>query len=282
MSILLKISSLYPTFNDAERKVADTILRNPEAVRALSITRLGEHANVSQTTVNRFCRSLGCEGYTDFKLALVEEMVMQRQDHPEGHGDVTDEDSLGVVVQKVLSLDLEVIRDTLENLDLAAFEKAVDALAKARVIGTFGVGSSHPVAMDLYYRFLRMGFQSVFSSDGHMQAINAALLGPGDVAVVISHSGETQDTLDAAELAREAGATTICLTNFPQSSLAGRGDVCLLTSSKRLSWPNEALLTRLSQLALLDALCVAVHRRKKHDAAPALKHIERAVARKRR
>ena len=282
MTILLRISSLYPTFNDAERKVADTILHEPEAVRALSITRLGEHAHVSQTTVNRFCRSLGCEGYTDFKLALVEEMVTQRRDHPEGHGDVTDEDSLSTVVQKVLSLDLEIIRDTLENVDMTAFAKAVDALAEAGVIGTFGVGSSHPVAMDLYYRFLRMGFQSVFSSDSHMQAINAALLGPGDVAVAISHSGETQDMLDAVALAREAGATTICLTNFPQSSLAGSGDICLLTSSKKTTWPNEAILTRLPQLALLDALCVAVNRRKKHDAAPALEHIERAVARKRR
>ncbi len=282
MSILLKISSLYPSFNDAERKVADTILHDPEAVRALSITRLGEHSGVSQTTVNRFCRSLGCEGYTDFKLALVEEMVTQRQDHPEGHGDVTDEDSLNIVVQKVLSLDLEIIRDTLENLDLAAFEKAVEALSQARVIGTFGVGSSHPVAMDLYYRFLRMGFQCVFSSDSHMQAINAALLGPGDVAMAISHSGETQDTLDAVALARETGATTICLTNFPQSPLAQRGDICLLTSCKKTTWSNEAILTRLPQFALLDALCVAVNRRKKHDAAPALEHIERAVARKRR
>ena len=282
MSILLRISSLYPSLNDAERKVADTILHDPEAVRALSITRLGEAAGVSQTTVNRFCHSLGCEGYVDFKLALVEEMVTQRQINPEVHSDVTDEDSLGTVIQKVLSLDLEVIRDTLENVDLAAFEKAVDALSQARVIGTFGVGSSHPVAMDLYYRFLRMGFQSVFSSDSHMQAINAALLGPGDVAVAISHSGETQDTLDAVALAREAGATAVCLTNFPQSSLAQGGGICLLTSSKKTSWPNEAILTRLPQLALLDALCVAINRRKKHDAGLALEHIDRAVARKRR
>lgn len=282
MTILLRISSLYPSFNEAERKVADTILHEPESIRALSITRLGELAGVSQTTVNRFCRSLGCEGYTDFKLALVEEMVAQRLVIPEVHSDVTDDDSLEIVVQKVMSQDLEVIRDTLENLDLAAFEQAVDTLAKARVIGTFGVGSSHPVAMDLYYRFLRMGFPSVFSSDSHMQAINAALLKPGDVAMVISHSGETQDTLDAVELAQETGATTICVTNFPQSSLAQRCDICLLTSSKKSYWLNEAIVARLPQLALLDALCVAVNRRKKHASAPTLEHIERAVARKRR
>lgn len=282
MTILLRISSLYPSFNDAERKVADTILQDPEAVRALSITRLGEKANVSQTTVNRFCRSLGCEGYTDFKLALVEELVAHRQTVVEDHSDVSDADSLAVVVQKVMSLDLEMIRDTLENLDLGAFEKAVDALADARVIGTFGVGSSHPVAMDLYYRFLRMGFQSVFSSDSHMQAIHAALLKPGDVAIAISHSGETLDTLDTVDLARETGATTICITNFSQSSLAARCGICLMTSSKKAYWPNEAIMARLPQLALLDALCVAVNRRKKHDAAPVLEHIERAVARKRR
>jgi len=282
MTILLKVASLYPSFNDAERKVADTILHRPEAVRALSITRLGELAGVSQTTVNRFCRSLGCKGYTDFKLALVEEMVAQRQFVPEVHSDVTDDDSLEIVVQKVMSQDLEVIRDTLENLDMEAFTQAVETVAKARVIGTFGVGSSHPVAMDLYYRFLRMGFQSVFSSDSHMQAINAALLKPGDAAVVISHSGETQDTLDAIKLAQETGATTICVTNFPQSTLARRCDICLLTSSKKSYWLNEAIVTRLPQLALLDALCIAVNRRKKHDAAPTLEYIERAVGRKRR
>jgi RpiR family carbohydrate utilization transcriptional regulator len=277
----MRISSLYPSFSRAERLVADAILKDPKTTRALSITQLGQMCRVSQATVNRFCRTLGCDGYKEFKLALVEELVPQRNRTADVHSDVDENDTLPILVQKVLALDIEAIRDTLEYLNLDIFQKAVDALVNSRVVCTYGVGSSLPVAMDLYYRFVRAGLQCRFTLDSHMQAISAGLLGPGDVAVAISYSGETQDTLDCVELAAEAGATTVCITNFPQSSLAQRCQVSLITSAKKTYWMNEAVTTRLAQLALSDALCVAVSRHKNQDIDMVINRIERSVARKR-
>jgi DNA-binding MurR/RpiR family transcriptional regulator len=281
MSILMRISSLYPSFSRAERLVADAILKDPKTTRALSITQLGQMCRVSQATVNRFCRTLGCDGYKEFKLALVEELVPQRHRPVDVHSDVDEADSLPILVQKVLALDIEAIRDTLEYLNLDVFQKAVEALVSARLVCTYGVGSSLPVAMDLYYRFVRSGLQCRFTPDSHMQAISAGLLGPGDVAVAVSYSGETQDTLDCVELAAESGAATICITNFPQSSLAQRCQISLITSAKKTYWMNEAVTTRLAQLALSDALCVAVSRHKDQNLDTVIDRIERSVARKR-
>ncbi|MDR3708782.1 MAG: MurR/RpiR family transcriptional regulator [Capsulimonadaceae bacterium] len=282
MSLLLQISSQYPALSDAERKIADVLLGDPFAVRDLSITSMGKRCGVSQTTVNRFCNTLGFSGYIGFKRKLIEDLVSERTELADVHGDVEEGDSDALLIQKVFNLDIQAIRTTSENIDLDAFRRATDAVASGRMIGVFGVGSSLPVATDLYYRFLRLGLRCGFSSDSHMQAINAALLAPGDVAVAISYSGENQDTLDCVELANEAGATTLCVTSFTGSRLARSSSISLTTSARRSMWLNEAIPGRLAQLALFDALCVAVARNLRAESSPVAAQVEKAVARKRR
>jgi len=236
MSILLKISAHYPSMNGAERKVADALLKDPAGARFLSITQLATLAGVSQTTVNRFCRSLDFHGFIDFKRLLIEDLAARRNEEPDVHGDVKD--------------------------DAVVFARIVSVLAGARTIGIFGVGSSSPVAMDLSYRLLRSGLRCSYAFDSHMQAIQASLLGPEDVALAISHSGESQDTLDCLDLAATAGAATVGITSFSQSTLARLCGLCLMTSTKKNFWLSEAIPSRIAQLALCDALCVAVTRLK--------------------
>lgn len=282
MPVLQKISSYYPSFNEAERKVADTILRDPESSRALTITRLGELSGVSQTTVNRFCRVLGFEGYSRFKLALVEDLVPQLQRVQAPRAGTAASQTNKDVVQNVMSIGVEAIVDTMENLDMAAFDAAVSKIARARTVATFGVGSSLPVAMDLHYRLLNAGAQARFSEDSHIQAISASLLTSSDVAIAISYSGETRDTLDVVDLANEAGAATVCLTHFPKSTLAQASSICITTSGKKSFWLNEAIPVRLAQLAICDALCIAIGIKLKRTVSKSTALIARAVELKRR
>jgi DNA-binding MurR/RpiR family transcriptional regulator len=282
VSLLLQISSQYPALTEAERKVADEVIKDTARVRDLSITSLGQLCGVSQTTVNRFCIALGFDGYVGFKRKLIEDLVAGSREPVEIHGDVSDTDSDADLIRKVFNLDAQAIRHTAENVDPAAYRQAVDAIANARVIGIFGVGSSLPVVMDLYYRMLRLGLNCAFSSDSHMQAINAALLTSGDVAVAVSYSGENQDTLDCVDLAADAGATTIGVTSFAGSRLARSSAIRLTTSSQRSIWLNEAIPGRLAQLALFDAICVGVARNLGVASSPVTGKVDKAVARKRR
>lgn len=281
--VLLSIAGYYPSLNEAERRVADFVSQHPDEAKGMPVTRLAERSGVSQTTVVRFCRALGYEGYADFKLALIEDLVPYNHNQalPDVHSEVERDDSLSTLVEKVLSMDMHAIDNTLKVLDLGEFARAVKAIQNARVVEILGVGSSLPVAMDLYYRLLRSGAQSRISVDSHMQAINAGLLQAGDVALAVSHSGEARNTLDAIELAKEAGATTVCVTNFPRSTLARICDISLVTSAGKTRWVDEAITARIVQLAVFDALCVALAREKSKDVLPKLEQIEKAVIRKR-
>ncbi|MCS6829189.1 MAG: MurR/RpiR family transcriptional regulator [Armatimonadota bacterium] len=281
-SVLEKVSALYTSLNEAERRVADFVLNHPEEARGCSVIHLSDRSGVSETTVVRFCRSIGFKGYADFKLALVAELAPHREAPPELHGDVSTEDDLPRLVQKVVNMDVQALASTMELLDVTQFELAVDALANARRVAIFGVGSSLPVCMDLQYRLQRCGVNTLFSVDDHMQAINAALLQPGDVGLAVSYSGESRETIDSVELAKESGAQTICVTSFRRSSLAKLCDICLITSAGRTKWLDENITVRLVQLALFDALCVALARLKRAEAMPLLERIARAVEHKRR
>lgn len=276
--VLHRIGLVYESLNEAERKVADLIRVNPGTARGLSITRLGELSGVSQTTVVRFCRTIGFEGYADFKLALVEELVPRTNALPDEHSDVNADDSLSVLVQKVLANNALAINSSFEIIDMDAFERSVEILTSAQTTELLAVGSSLPVAMDLYYRFLRSGIRCRMHVDGYTQAINARLLEPGDAAVAISYSGESRDTIEAVQLAKESGATIICVTNFPSSSLAAIADIRLITSSSKMRWLDEAVTARLVHLTLFDALCVAISRRRGPEALTMLDRIEKAVA----
>ncbi len=280
-SVLERVSALYTSLNEAERKVADFVLNNPEAARGCSVIHLSDLSGVSETTVVRFCRAIGFKGYADFKLALVADLAPHREPLPDVHGDVSPEDDLPTLVQKVLNMDVQAVASTKDLLDMNQFERAVDAIAQARRVAIFGVGSSLPVCMDLQYRLQRVGIQSLFSVDDHIQAINAALLEPQDVGLAVSYSGESRETIESVELAKETGATTICVTSFRRSPLAKLCDICLITSAGRTQWLDETITARLVQLALFDALCVALARRKQPEAVNVLQRIARAVERKR-
>jgi RpiR family transcriptional regulator, carbohydrate utilization regulator len=250
------VRATYPSLSEAEQRVAGAILERPTEAVFLPVKELAQRVGVSEATIVRCCRSLGYSGLRELKLALAAETLTAPRHVI--HETVEPGDSVLAVVRKVLRSAQEAIADTLAVLDEASIEQAVAALLSATRIEFYGIGSSMPIALDAYYRFLRLGLPVTVVTDPHMQAVSAALLPPGAVAFAISHTGRTRETLDALQKARSAGATCILLSSYAKTPLSRLADVTLVTASRETFFRTEALASRLAHLGLLDALYVAV------------------------
>ncbi len=171
------------------------------------------------------------------------------------------DDDLDTVVAKIAFADARAVEETAQQLDLDALHEVIDALVAARRVDVYGVGASGFVALDFQQKLHRIGRVAFAWPDPHMALTSAALLTPEDVAVAISHSGATQDTLDALALAKRGGATTVAVTNFPRSPLAELGDHVLTTAARETTFRSGATASRLAQLTVIDCVFVGVAQR---------------------
>lgn len=254
-SLLLTIRGLLPALNEQEQKVGQYVLDHADEVIHLAMSDLAVRCAVSDTTVFRFCRRVRTDGYQDFKIRLALEL---EPDHSTTYASITGGDSVAQAARKVITADVKALEDTLKVLDLAALERAADALLAARRVDIYGSGGGAIAALELQYKLMRVGVRAVPHTDGEMQVISATLLTPADLAVGISHSGESHDVLRALGVARQAGATTIAITNHPASPLAKLADVSLHTAAQEALAHGYPLGARVAQVALIDVLYAAL------------------------
>ncbi|MCH4547459.1 MurR/RpiR family transcriptional regulator [Rhizobium changzhiense] len=252
-----RIRAIRKDLSPTAGRIADFIMLNAAEVVHMSVTEVAERAEASEGSVVGFCQSLGARGFQQVKIALARDLVQPVQFI---HEDLTPEDDTAAVIEKVFQSDLQALRDTQKALDVAALARAVEAIRKASRVEVFGIGSAAPIAEDMNYRLLRIGIQSRASVDSHIQAITAALADKSTTVVTISHSGSTVETLTATRLAKEAGATTIAITNFGKSPLLAHSDIVLNTLARETQFRTEAMTSRIAQLAIVDALiaCLAL------------------------
>lgn len=253
--VLALIRSHLPDMGPAEERLAQHVLANPDQVVYSTVTGVAEGAGVGEATVIRFCQSLGFRGYQEFKLVLARDLVTREQNIQE---DIKADDSLDMVVRKVSFASTRAIEDTARVLDSSQLEKAVAAIAAARKVLFIGVGASALTCLDAALKFGRIGVDAQAHLDTHTQTMAAALLQPGDVAVGISHTGSTKDTVDALRTAREAGATVGCIVNHARSPLAQVAQIVLLTASPETPLASGALRSKIAQLLVLDLLFTGV------------------------
>mgnify|MGYP003762404703 FL=1 len=254
---LLRIKSEYVELSDAHKKVADYILKNPAKIVHLSVSEMAEVCGVSEATVVRFAKNLGYDGFHAMKIFLAGELS-SAPSTDQIHEDVLETDDIRTLMRKVFASEIQALQDTLNAIDEVAFERAVDAIAGARQIGFHAFGNSRTVAMDAHYRFLRIGLLSYVSVDIANDHILASMMTPRDVAIGISHSGSSKHTVKALAYAKEAGATTICLTGFPKSPITKVSDICLYSIARETMFREEAMASRVAQNCIMDALYVAV------------------------
>lgn len=240
-----------------QRRIAEFVLANTAEVIHMSITELAERTSASEGSVVALCQQVGARGFQQLKIALAGDIVQPVQFI---HEDLGRDDPAGTVVAKVFASGLQAMNDTLRVLDVDALDAAARTIHAARRTEVYGVGSSAPVAEDAAYRLLRIGIEARAVVDSHAQAISASLSGPDVAVLTISHSGATHETLAATRLARDAGATTICLTNYGRSPLLSHASIVLHTMAKETRFRTEAMTSRIAQLAVIDSLiaCVAL------------------------
>ncbi|WP_189232964.1 MurR/RpiR family transcriptional regulator [Streptomyces flaveolus] len=282
---LAGIRAALPSLAPSERRVAEAVLADPAQASELSISALGKRADTSVATVMRFCRAIGIANYPQLRLALAAAAAREDArggDRPAPGTDISATDTLDEIVRKIVYNEMHALEDTGAGLDVEVLGRAVDAVAGARRIDIFGVGASAFVGQDLHQKLHRIGHTAFVWTDRHAALTATALLGPGDVALAISHSGETEDTVEPLQVAAERGATTIALTNAPRSALAVSADLVLATCARETPFRSGATASRIAQLALIDCLFVGVAQRSYDATTAALEKTYGAVQRRRR
>ena len=258
--MLDRIKASLPSLAPAEQRVGKLVLLDPRTFASLPVSELADRAHVSKPTVVRFCRSMGYDGLSDFKLKLagtVSEGV------PFIHRSVDVDDKVGDVLVKVIDNTVAAFLKYRNDASTHAIEKAVDALVSTYNgrgrIEFYGAGNSGIVAQDAQHKFFRLGINAIAYSDGHMQVMSASMLGPGDCLVIISNSGRTRDLMDAADIARKHGATVIVVT-ASGSPLATAGHIHLAADHPEGYDRYSPMTSRLMHLMVIDvvATCLAL------------------------
>ena len=256
--MLDRIKAALPSLAPAEQRVGRLCLADPRAFAKLPVSELADRSHVSKPTVVRFCRSVGYDGLADFKLKLAGTV---NEGVPFIHRSVDVDDKIGDVMVKVIDNTVAALLKYRNEASTMAMERAVVALVEAykagRQIQFFGVGNSGIVAQDGQHKFFRLGVNTTAYSDGHMQVMSASVMRPGDCVVVISNSGRTRDLMDACDIARKNGATTIVIT-ASGSPLASAGHIHLSADHPEGFDKYSPMVSRLMHLMILDILATAV------------------------
>ncbi len=278
-ALLGQIRRARDKLSPAEKRVAEHVLAHPRAALSEPIAEIARAAAVSQPTVIRFCRSLGCEGLSDFKLRLASGLSATV---PVTHTQVTGEDSMLELGVKVLGNTASAILQLREQLNRDTLGRAIEVLSAAQRIEFYAVGHYGVVADDAQFKFLRFGVPSAAITDTRLQLLSANVLRPTDVVVIVSSSGRIDELLAVAELARERGAAVIAIT-ASHSPLARKADVALIVDHVEDLATQLPMVSRILHLLVIDILAVGVAMRRSGQAGegsvvlPAL--AEAAVAR---
>lgn len=250
---LLKIKEAINNLKPSEKKVADYILDNTDEIIGLSISELADRSGTSEAAVVRLCKTLQFNGYRDFKIDITSDIASQKTEENK-YTDIRAGDRLETIIENVCHNNKKSIEDTLEILDYEEVNRAVNAIHKARRVDFYGVGASGIIAMDGQQKFMRINKFCQAYTDPHLQVTAAANLKKGDVAVLISYSGQTRDIIDSMKVARESGATIIAITKYGKSILSEGADVRLFLSSPETSMRSGAMGSRIAQLNMIDII----------------------------
>ncbi|MDR5903958.1 transcriptional regulator HexR [Franzmannia qiaohouensis] len=260
-------------FRRSEQKVARFVLRNPEEVIHMRIVDLATEAKVSEPTVVRFCRALGCNGFQDFKLKLAQMLATGSQF---AQFSMNDDDSVAEFSHSIFDSTVGTLLSVRDRLDNDLLSKAINALAMANRVEFYGFGASGAVAFDAQHKFFRLQISTSAYADPHMQNMSAVTLKPGDVVVAISQTGRTKALVASVQLAREVGATVIglCPSGSP---LADEVSIPLFIDVHEDIEIYTPMSSRIAHLVLIDVLAVGVAKTRGPKLTEQLKSVKRSL-----
>lgn len=256
-----KIREVYGELRKSERKVADYVLQNKGKISIMGLEEVAKQSDVSTPTVVRFTKALGYEGFKEFKMELLKSLPPNDEienDKMLLDLHVSKDDKLEDLPMKIIGLSIKALEDTLKFLNYEDYRKAIELITNSDIIDIYGVGNSGSIGSDFMNKLTRIGINCRAYSDNHLQQLCACHLTKNDLAIAISHSGGTKDTIDALHIAKESGAKTLVLTNFKASKITKYADITLFTGDTEKTFYSETMSSRISQLALVDMLYMGI------------------------
>lgn len=259
--VKIRIQQIYAGLRPSEQKVADYILEYKGKASKLLMETLAQETGVSQPTVIRFVKAAGYEGFKDFKYALVQE---EAKEQPEDSDKISlygfqlsKKDRLEDVPGKIVTTSIDMLEETLKNISMKEYKRAVEAVLGAENIVIYSVENSVCTANDLLTKLTYLGLKCRIYGDYYLQNVSAVNLTRKDLAIGISYSGCSRHTVEMLALAQKAGATTLALTNFENSLLAKYADIVLCASNRQFLY-GDTIFSRITQLALVDMIYAGV------------------------
>jgi RpiR family carbohydrate utilization transcriptional regulator len=273
-TLLSNLAKPIQAFSKAEQKVADAILANPELTTRSSIARLAQSAEVSEPTVNRFCKRLGATGFPDFKLKLALSLASGARFI---NSAVAEDDTAPTFTPKIFNASIHALEKTRDSIDPKLIHHVIDEVVASKRIYFFGQGNSGPVAQDAEFKFFRFNTPVSAHQDPLMQRMLAAASKPGDLLFIISYTGRTIGLVETARLARDSLATVISIT-APASPLARASDLAITLDVGEDTDEYLPMTSRLAQLTLLDVIATGVTLRQGQAHLPHLARIKASLA----
>lgn len=279
--IVLKLNEVADHLPPSERKIAVYLVGNLDTVLGISVEELASRSNSSQAAVVRFCKKMGYRGYRDFSLKLAREVsVSQKNEAKEREcPDIKVGDRAGNVISSVCQRNMRAIEDTGSLVDPDQVELAAGRIFAARRVDIYAVAASHLAALDAQQKLLRIGKLVSAYSDPHLQLSSAASLGPEDVVLALSWSGETKEVIQACDTAKKAGAFIISVSRLGQVKLRNYSNMHFGLSAPESSLNSGAMSSRIAQMTMVDILFSCLLSHHYDEASPYLKRTRQAAAR---
>lgn len=250
-----EIRNTFPKLRKSEQKAARYMLEHPERMETISLDEAARVMEVSQPTIMRMLKSVGYQGFREAKVAFVEERMKKSEGET---GDVLSlaidkTDQIEDIPAKVIGNTIRLLEDSLQAISAKSLKKAVQAIEEANRVCLFSVENSNSIANDLLTKLIYLGIRCEFNEDYYLQSICAGHLQKGDVAIGISYTGTSKNTVDVLAQAKKSGATTIAITNFLETPLVQYADIVILTSNRQLLYGND-IFSRTIHLAVVDMI----------------------------
>lgn len=256
-SVLIRLQEYASHASGAEKGAVKYLLEKPESAVKCSIHGLAERTYSSPSTIIRLCHKLGFQGYKDFHKSLIYELALKKSTSAEKKKEISREDSLEAIVEKVTYKNISSLENTMKLVDIQTLEACVDEICKCKTISLFGIGSSLLVAKDAYLKFLRINKPCLINEDWHAQLLQAKNITKDDLAIAISYSGLTEEVLQCVNTVKQKGAPVIAITRFEDTPLARLADYNLSVAATEFIFRSGAMSSRIGQLNIIDILYTA-------------------------
>ena len=252
--ILALINKEYHKFSKGQRMICRYISENYDKAAFMTAGKLGQTVGVSESTVVRFATELGYDGYPGMRPGMQSRRIawsaVQRIEVAKEQID------RGNILDAVFSADMDKLHSTIDEVSKEDFNRAVDAILKAKTVYIVGMRSSTSLAsfLGFYLNLLLDNVRLIHDTSVSEVYEQVFRIHEGDVFIGISFPRYSSRTIKAMQFAKSTGATAIGITDGRSSPFFGVADINLFAKSDMVSFLDSLV----APMSLINALIVAI------------------------